>query len=79
MCHEPQVSCGMASGLSRVQTLDVESLMAQAPVVVISGAATGLGRRIAERFEAGRDVVDVHTSNIVEGAKDVNDISGNIE
>ena len=27
--------------------------MAQAPVVVISGAATGLGRRIAERFEEG--------------------------
>jgi NAD(P)-dependent dehydrogenase (short-subunit alcohol dehydrogenase family) len=28
-----------------------EALMAKAPVVVISGAATGLGRRIAERFE----------------------------
>ena len=27
--------------------------MAHAPVVVISGAATGLGRRIAERFEEG--------------------------
>jgi len=30
-----------------------EGLMAKAPVVVISGAATGLGRRIAERFEEG--------------------------
>ena len=43
----------MTDGLSRVQAPDVEILMAQAPVVVISGAATGLGRRIAERFEEG--------------------------
>src|SRR5512137_2947659 len=43
----------MANGLSSVQAPVAESLMAQAPVVVISGAATGLGLRIAERFEEG--------------------------
>ena len=43
----------MTVDLSTVQTRHVEILMVQAPVVVISGAATGLGRRIAERFEEG--------------------------
>jgi NAD(P)-dependent dehydrogenase (short-subunit alcohol dehydrogenase family) len=43
----------MIVDLSTVQARHVEILMVQAPVVVISGAATGLGRRIAERFEEG--------------------------
>jgi NAD(P)-dependent dehydrogenase (short-subunit alcohol dehydrogenase family) len=36
-----------------VQPYGVEILMGQTPVVVVSGAATGIGRRIAERFEEG--------------------------
>jgi NAD(P)-dependent dehydrogenase (short-subunit alcohol dehydrogenase family) len=43
----------MTVDLSTVQARHVEILMVRAPVVVISGAATGLGRRIAERFEEG--------------------------
>jgi NAD(P)-dependent dehydrogenase (short-subunit alcohol dehydrogenase family) len=43
----------MTVDLSTVQARHVEILMVRAPVVVISGAAMGLGRRIAERFEEG--------------------------
>jgi NAD(P)-dependent dehydrogenase (short-subunit alcohol dehydrogenase family) len=43
----------MTIDLSTVQASDVELQMVQTPVVVISGAATGLGRGIAERFEEG--------------------------
>ena len=43
----------MAGSLSRVQAPRGSVTWIQQPVVVISGAATGLGRRIAERFEEG--------------------------
>ena len=43
----------MSARLSRFQARDKELRVAHMPVVVISGAATGLGRRIAERFAEG--------------------------
>ena len=41
----------------------MENRLAHAPVVVISGAATGLGRRTAERFEEGGYRVHVCDAN----------------